>query len=336
MTTPVVDVHAHWLPRELFALPPGVPFGGLRDVDGELHLGDVPLSIRATAMSDVDAVRDDMAAAGIDVRVLSAPPFAFPVGTEGAADYVAAFNAALAEVVTGPASDDRRLLGLGLVDLADADARRIRREVGALAATDGIVGVAIPPVLAGTSLDTGVLRAVLAAAAETELAVLVHPMQLPRPEWGGHYLANLVGNPTETATAVAAVLLGGVIEEYPTLRVCFVHGGGCAPGLLGRWDHGWRTRADVRRHSTRPPSEGFRQVFFDTVTHGGEQLRLLGALAGPDRLVCGSDYPFDMAQDQPVRFATDHGISATALGTAGAAFLPRVHDQAKPRKAVLR
>lgn len=56
----VVDVHAHWLPRELFHLPPGAPYGALADRDGELHLGEVPLSIAATAMSDIVAVRTDM------------------------------------------------------------------------------------------------------------------------------------------------------------------------------------------------------------------------------------------------------------------------------------
>ena len=144
----------------------------------------------------------------------------------------------------------------------------------------GIAGVAIPPVLAGGSLDRGVLREILVTAADLDLAVLIHPMQLPRPEWSAHYLANLIGNPTETATAVAAVLLGGIIEELPLLRVCFVHGGGCAPGLLGRWEHGWHSRADVRAHAEAPAVDGFRELFFDTVTHDADQLRLLTAQGG--------------------------------------------------------
>jgi aminocarboxymuconate-semialdehyde decarboxylase len=150
-------------------------------------------------------------------------------------------------------------------------------------------------------------------------------MQLPRPEWSGHYLANLVGNPVETATAAAALLLGGVLEELPGLRICLVHGGGCAPGLLGRWDHGWKARADVRRSSARPPSDTFRELYVDTVTHDPDALALLTAHAGKDRIVCGSDHPFDMAQADPVGFATGHGAdpvrSATALSANARAFL---------------
>ena len=118
-------------------------------------------------------------------------------------------------------------------------------------------------------------------------------------------------------------LAAGVIEELPLLRICFVHGGGCAPGLLGRWDHGWHSRADVRTTAKRPPSEGFKELFFDTVTHDGDLLRLLTARAGGRGIVCGSDYPFDMAQQNPVRFAVRNGLGAQVLTTNGRAFLGR-------------
>ena len=311
----VVDVHAHWLPPALFALPPGAPYGPLHDRDGQLHLGEVPLSIGTRSMSDVAAILADTAAAGLGARVLSAPPFAFPVAG-GARDYVDAFNDALAAVVAG-AGD--ALAGLGMVVLDDPDTART--QMAGLAATPGIAGVAVPPLLDGASLDAGPLRRILADAAELDLAVLVHPMQLPRPEWGAHYLANLVGNPVETATAAAALLLGGVLEELPQLRICLVHGAGCAPGLLGRWDHGWQARADVRRNSTRPPSTGFREVYVDTVTHDPDALALLAAHAAGDRVVCGSDHPFDMAQADPVGFATKHGPDAAALSANARAFL---------------
>ena len=314
----VVDVHAHWLPPELFALPPGSPYGAMHDRDGELFLGDIPLSISTKAMSDVAAVRQDMRAAGVGVRVLSAPPFAFPVGGGNSVDYVRSFNDALGGVVAG---SDGTLVGLGMVSLEDAET--CRTQLAALADAPGIAGVAIPPVLAGASLDRGVLREILVAAADLDLAVLIHPMQLPRPEWSEHYLANLIGNPTETATAVAAALLGGIMEELPLLRVCFVHGGGCAPGLLGRWEHGWHGRADVRTHAKRPPSDGFKELFFDTVTHDDDLLRLLVAKAGAQRIVCGSDYPFDMAQAGPVRFAMGNGLPAETLTTNGRTFLGR-------------
>ena len=313
----VIDVHAHWLPRELFDLPGDGPHGRMHDRDGQLFLGELPLSIATEAMSDVSAIRADMRRAGVGVRVLSAPPFAFPLQPGPAADsYVAAFNAALIDVV---AQADGALLGLGLVSLADPAA--VTAQMQALAHTEGIAGVAIPPLLGTQSLDGPTLGHVLREASRLDLAVLVHPMQLPHPEWSAYYLNNLIGNPVESATAVASLILSGLKDELPNLRICFVHGGGCAPALLGRWSHGWTARADVRAAGGRVPDEVFGELFFDTVTHGAAQLALLNSVAGADRVVCGSDYPFDMADADPARFATEHGPGRESLIRAAAAYL---------------
>ncbi|MFK4264061.1 amidohydrolase family protein [Streptomyces milbemycinicus] len=313
----VVDVHAHWLPRELLALPPGNPLGGMNDRGGALFLGDIPLSFPTAAMTDIDTIVADTHKSGLGVRVVSAPPFAFPVHAPSEADdYVAAYNQQLADAVS---HTDGTLVGLGLVRLDDVAAAR--RELTRLAGAEGVAGIAVPPVACGRSYDRGVPREVLGVAAELGLSVLVHPMQLPRPEWDHHYLVNLIGNPVETTTAVASVLLGGVLEDLPDLRICFVHGGGCAPSLIGRWGHGWRSRDDVHRGSTRPPAESFRLLYFDTITHDPQVLRLLRAHASLDRILCGSDYPFDMAQPDPVGFLLDNGMDAAALEANGRRFL---------------
>jgi aminocarboxymuconate-semialdehyde decarboxylase len=313
----IIDVHAHWLPRDLFQLPGGGPYRDMHDRGGELYLGEIPLSITTSAMSDVSAIRADMERADVGVRVLSPPPFAFPLEAGADADsYVGAFNAALTDVVAGA---DGALLGLGMVTLDDSHSATAQLE--ALAQTEGIAGVAIPPLAGGRSLDGPALLHVLGEATRLDLAVLVHPMQLPRPEWSEYYLTNLIGNPVESATAVASLILGGIKDALPGLRICFVHGGGCAPGLLGRWTHGWTMRADVRSATTRPPAEAFSELYFDTVTHDLHQLKLLCELAGADKVVCGSDYPFDMAESDPARFAVEQGPGRAGLIRAAIAYL---------------
>lgn len=313
----LVDVHAHWLPSELFDLPPGSPLPPLRDHEGELHLGDLPLSIEASAMSDPRRVLADTDAAGLGCRVLSAPPFAFPVADHpGVEKYVGQFNEALTRTCH---DSEGRLLGLGLVSLHDPDAARAQMSD---IATSGVLrGIAVPPLVGATSLDDGPLHDVVRIAAELDLSVLVHPMQLPRPEWGSHYLANLIGNPVETATAVASVVLGGVLDELPELRICFVHGGGCAAALVGRWRHGWQQRADVRAGSTRPPDEALRELWFDTLTHDPAVLRLLVDNAGDERLLVGSDYPFDMGLARPQDLPLGEGLPAGALEQQAHRFL---------------
>jgi aminocarboxymuconate-semialdehyde decarboxylase len=312
-----IDVHAHWLPEELFGLPPGSPVPPLNGRDGQLHLGELPLSIATAAMCDAQRVLADTDAAGLGARVLSAPPFAFPVtAADGVEDYVRRFNDALIGVCRDSAG---RMLGLGLVSLHDPDAAG--QQMRAMAASGVIRGIAVPPLLDGTSFDTGPLRDIVELAADRRLAVLVHPMQLPRPEWSSYYLANLVGNPVETTTAAASLLLGGVLEELPALRICLLHGGGCAPALLGRWQHGWRSRGDVRAAGTRPPVVGFADLWFDTLTHDGSALALLRAHADKRKLLCGSDYPFDMGVEHPLDLPHGAGIDDGVLEANARRFL---------------
>ena len=180
---------------------------------------------------------------------------------------------------------------------------------------------AVPPLLGSGSFDVAPMRELLALAAERDLAVLVHPMQLPRPEWTSYYLVNLIGNPTETTTAAASLVLGGVLEQLPNLRICMLHGGGCAPALVGRWEHGWKQRADVRTADTRSPREGFKALWFDTLTHDGPTLELLKAHADPTHLMCGSDYPFDMGLAQPLDLPHGAGIDDDTLERNARSFL---------------
>lgn len=312
-----MDVHAHWLPNELFALPPGAPYGPISDREGQLYIGDIPLSIESRLMSDERAIRADMERAGIASRILSAPPFAFArEDLPGATDYVDAFNDALTQLVR---DNDGALGGFGCVTIGDPDTSA--RQIELLSRRDEILGIALPPIVGDGSLDSEPLRPILEQAARAGLAVLIHPMQLPGAALSRHYLTNLIGNPVETATAVASVLLGGVLDELPDLRICFVHGGGCAPDLLGRWDHAWDARADVSADSTRPPSAAFRELFFDTVTHDDDALQLLRKKAAPSHILLGSDYPFDMADADPLRNATRRGLDEPALESAARRFL---------------
>ncbi|MCV7419863.1 amidohydrolase family protein [Mycobacterium yunnanensis] len=317
MTTGPIDIHAHWLPEELFGLPPGSPVPPMHGRDGQLYLGELPLYFETEAMTDPHRVLADTDAAGLGTRVLSAPPFAFPVAAaEGVADYVDDFNEALTKVCRD--SGDR-LLGLGLVSLHDPDAARTQMDQ--IAATDVVRGIAVPPLLGSTSFDVDPMRELLRAAAERDLAVLVHPMQLPRPELSSYYLVNLIGNPVETTTAAASLVLGGVLEELPNLRICMLHGGGCAPALVGRWQHGWEKRADVRTAETRSPREGFAGLWFDTLTHDAATLELLRAQADPSHLMCGSDYPFDMGVARPQDLPNGVGIDDATLERNARRFL---------------
>lgn len=312
-----VDVHAHHLSDDVTSVPCADGVLRIEHRDGQLHLGDVPMAITWPQLSDPAVIVAEMDAAGLGTRVLSPPPYAFASGAESDAqrEHAKRVNTGLRTAVDH-APD--RLVGFGIVPLhptstgADLDA-----ELGELTG-HGLRGVAIPPQLGDLRLDQPPLRQLLERCDARGLPVLVHPVQSVRPGLDAYYLNNLLGNGTETAAALGALLLSGTLDELPHLRIAFVHGAGCAPAVLGRWDHAWRRRADVSVATTRVPSETFRdRIFVDLLTHDRAARELLLAKAGPDQLLLGSDRPFDMGVDDPTRAAHEVDVDL-ATTTANA------------------
>jgi aminocarboxymuconate-semialdehyde decarboxylase len=306
-----IDIHAHLLPEDCYEIPAADGPRALAERGGdELYLGDFPIAVTRDEISGVPRILADMDAEDLAVRVVSAPPYAFAVtaGADAAAEYARRVNEGLMRMCE---NHPDRLIPLGVLPLQDRGATAA--EVKQLVA-DGIRGVSVPPVVGSLTLGDPELHHVLDACADAGLAVLVHPTQQPRPGFNHHYLQNLIGNPVESATAIASILLGGTFDRIPTLRIAFVHGAGVAPALLGRWDHGWRMRSDVSADSATPPSETFHaHVYADSLAHSVPAGELLCKTVHPDRITLGSDYPFDMADAHPVRSATALGLDPEAL-----------------------
>jgi hypothetical protein len=189
-------------------------------------------------------------------------------------------------------------------------------------------GVQIGTNVNGKNLDDPAVVEVLAAAESLGACVFVHPWDMLGGErMARHWFPWLVGMPAETSLAVASVCFGGVMERLPRLRIAFAHGGGAAPMTLGRWDHGFRERPDLCQTATTVmPSEAFRRLWFDSLVHDAEALRLLLSVAGPGKVALGTDYPFPLGELAPgavVRAASwlDDATRASILHGAAAAFL---------------
>ena len=54
-----------------------------------------------------------------------------------------------------------------------------------------------------------------------------------------YFLSNLVANPAESTIAISHLIFGGVLDRFPDLKVCVVHGGGVLPYPVGRLERGW-------------------------------------------------------------------------------------------------
>jgi aminocarboxymuconate-semialdehyde decarboxylase len=146
------------------------------------------------------------------------------------------------------------------------------------------------------------------------MAVLVHPATplIGQERLTKYYFPLVVGNPLETALAISKLIFGAVLERLPDLRICFAHGGGAFPFTLARLNHGWKVRPEGPAAIPREPREYARRIYVDSLTLSAENLRFIVDVLGPERVVIGSDYPFDMGQDDPVGFLAGAGLAPAA------------------------
>jgi aminocarboxymuconate-semialdehyde decarboxylase len=118
-----------------------------------------------------------------------------------------------------------------------------------------------------------------------------------RSEWSGSatiFLNNLIAYPTDTTIAAARLLFGGILRNYPSLECCLAHGGAFLPYQIGRLDRGFAAHPACKIRISLPPSDHLRSFYYDTLTHHTQALSYLISLVGSDRILFGSDYPFEM------------------------------------------
>ena len=215
-----------------------------------------------------------------------------------------------------------RFIGMGSVPMQNVEmaVAEMQRCVRAL----DLRGIEISSNVGGRDYDEPEFRAFFAAAEELGVLLFLHPLGFTHAErMGKYYFNNLIGNPIESTLAMGHLIFGGVLDRYPALKICVAHGGGYMPGYWGRMDHGWRARADCSEHCRHPPSTYLRKLWLDTLVFDQEQLESLVRTHGADRLCLGSDYPFDMAEPDPVGFHArlDDADQARILGLNAAELL---------------
>jgi aminocarboxymuconate-semialdehyde decarboxylase len=313
---PTVDVHAHALvpaANELVAGHPGHVEQQARDARwfGEAAgaVNRAQLSRLGPALTDVELRFAAMDRARVDVQVVAPMPFYHPWADANLAEKVfAVTNEGIAGLT---AAHPDRLVGLGTVALHHPElaVRLLDDCVGQL----GLRGVQIGTTAGERELDHPSLADFWARAEELGALVLIHPWGCTLGErLADYYLANTVGNPTETTVALSRLILSGLLDRHPRLDLCSVHGGGYLPYYLGRSDHAWHERPDAHT-CAQPPSSYLRRIWFDSLVYSPAGLRALVDAAGPDRVLLGSDYPFDMGVADPVDRLEAAGLDAASV-----------------------
>jgi aminocarboxymuconate-semialdehyde decarboxylase len=312
-----VDVHSHLMvpesaeltrpffkpeyePRTFYSSPV------TKELNGEFYrLAQAKYTDPATRIADMDAM-------GIDMQLVALTPFHYFywADTDLAPRVAAMQNETIARAV---AFDPSRLIGVGTLPLAHPDA--------AVAAIGHIVDLGFPAIeigadVNGSDLDDPSLEPVWSALEEAGVVVILHPAGFTDAKrLTDYYLVNVIGMPLSTTLAVTRLILSGVFERHPGLRMVLVHGGGFLPFYWARTDHAFRHRPEMRHHIDRLPSEYLHDLYFDLTVFDAGMLESLAQRFGPDHLLLGTDYPFDMGETDPLALLarTDLGNEARSL-----------------------
>jgi aminocarboxymuconate-semialdehyde decarboxylase len=314
MTTATVDMHAHALfpaVEGLAAQQPGHAKQRELDLRGS---GAESAAVNQEQLAQIGPLLTDpaqrlavMDRAGVDVQVVSPMPLYHYWADAGLAERLTRLTN---EGVAGLAEQHpHRLVGFGTIPLQHPElaVTELTRAVDEL----GLRGVQIGTLAGGRELADDALDGFWARAEELDAVVFVHPWGCSLAErLDRYYLSNTVGNPVETTVALSHLVFSGLLDRHPGVRVVAAHGGGYLPTYLGRSDHAWRVRPEAQRPA-EPPSAYVRRMWFDSLVYTPMALRHLVEAVGADRVVLGSDYPFDMGVTDPVDRLAAAGLDHT-------------------------
>jgi aminocarboxymuconate-semialdehyde decarboxylase len=300
-----IDFHCHYLPANLPDLVRDIAHmynpqisNGPRGSKRITIVGHY-VAPHTIELYDLDEKLLAMDRTDIAMQVLSAPPYAFFYWAEPqvAIKMAHTLNEALSSAVQDEAE---HFVGIASVPLQEPAAAV--EELEHAITRSGMRGVAVGVSAYGRPLSSPELRPFLQKVQELGVPVFLHPTNTPMTDlMPDFHPSNLIGYPTETALAAASLMFGGMLEAFPDLHICLAHGGDTFPALLGRIRHSARVRPEVRGTTANPPMDLAKRFYYDSLTHSGRTLHFLVEMVGCDRIMLGSDYPFDMRDRDPIK-----------------------------------
>ena len=310
-----IDFHSHVIPQSFVAAIENMPARIAARIEGQGSARRVvhdkgyvyPLF---EEFVDIEAKLAAMDCKGLDVSVLSpAPPtFSYWADRDLAVEINRLVNDGVAEMV---AARPDRFRGMGIIPMQHPDAAI--EELERIVTTHGFRAIEIGTGIEGAKLSEPRFRPILRRAQELGVFVFAHPYYVGNKSGlEDYYLTNLVGNPLETALMVADLMFSGTMDDLPDLKIGLAHGGGFVPYQIGRLVHGHKVRGETRAKSASSPLDLLRRFYFDSVVFEPQALSFLVDLVGAERVFLGTDAPFDMGDETPLKTIAD----APGLSTA--------------------
>ena len=298
----IIDLHSHFFPIEALQ-----NLGRFHDHAPKIVLDQGQLTVASQIgmrsglgagaydpMARIKAL-DEM---NIDLQAISPSPILLFYREEPAvaAHFSRKQNEAIQSVVQ---KHPDRFVGFGSVPLQSIpDAVAIAEE----AKNMGLKGLEIGNAVGDKPLDDPSFAPFFDAAQKLDLLLFIHPLE------GGvdaddplmPILGNVLQFTFRTTMAIERMILKGMFERYPNLRLCLSHGGGLLAFNIWRLDHSYSIRADLKKVIPQKPSEYLKRFYFDTIVHSVSALEYLVKVVGADRVVVGTDYPMAMGDFESV------------------------------------
>ncbi|MCB2190457.1 MAG: amidohydrolase [Deltaproteobacteria bacterium] len=293
-----IDLHSHLIPQILLQSEKwGLTYEEDSEGVGTVLAWGLAVAPVGPNLFSPDLQLAEMDRDGLEKKLIALPPFLFGYhrDKEWAVSWSRASNDALAAVTRG---FPHKFIPFGSVALQDPEtaSEEMRRCLLEL----GFPGLTIGTNVGGLDLDHQNFTEFFETANRLGCLILIHPNNVMAGErLSSYYLRNLLGNAFETTTCLSRLLSSGFFEKHPKIKICFSHGGGAFPYLLGRLQKGGEVRPELGGGEAfdLPPN-----VYFDTVVHDQQTLQFLAGKVGMRKVVLGSDYPFDMGQPDPAGF----------------------------------
>ena len=305
MSSPIktIDTHAHYFPQSYIDLVAKhgprvgasvVEANGATFIQVGLNLRTGPIT---STFIDLDERLKLMDAQGVGMHALSlTQPMVYWADDDLGVQLCIAYNDAIS---AAHKAHPTRFIGFACLPMQNP--KLALEELERAAKLPGVKGVYLATGIRDRELSDRSFFPVYERCEALGLPIFLHPMMLNNERMKQFYLVNICGNPFDTALAACHLIFGGVLDAFPKLEVSLPHAGGALPILRGRMDRGFVIRAECK-HLPRPPSEYLKRFTYDTISYNEEILDYLVKLVGIDRIMMGSDYCFDIAYEEPVKF----------------------------------
>ena len=304
----IIDTHAHALDAAFLDELCKKPQFGLaaeRRSDGRYWLkrGDGPFHSLDENLTDVEKRVASLARRNVELQLIGPPPgfVAWPGGAAGV-DYARKMNEHGARV----ASQGQGRIEL-MATLALAEPERCAYELERVVDMYGARSALLPATAGGRPLDGPEFDALFTVAEKLGLLLFMHPVSAEPPNRFPLYgVQVLVQWPFETTLSVTRMIFEGVFDRHPGLQLLLAHGGGNLIFLKGRLDSayeatGWEADPYYKKNISKAPGDYYKQIFFDTCSLSPDSVEFTIKVAGADRVMFGTDYPFDIGDPEAKR-----------------------------------